>query len=239
MEYYDDRGYMWYGQVCNGVAYTIKQNDTLYSISRQYNVSVSDLIMANPFINVYNLRIGMEICIPTVVNEPTQPREYIRSVPPGMQPQMPPQMQPQVPEQTPSPVPQQPEQAPEQIPYQMPYEEQYQVPYEEPYQAPSQTPEQMPSPMPQAPQTPQVPQTPQTPRMSAETPGRNGTEQNNSDRYFSNYYNDCDTEKYDLRYNNVRYNNNNVHYRSKASSNPYSTLYNNRMNKGFYDRDRY
>ncbi len=44
--------------------YTIKAGDTLYSIAKQYNVSVCDLMMANKIRNPYNLRIGAKLCIP-------------------------------------------------------------------------------------------------------------------------------------------------------------------------------
>lgn len=53
---------------CRGFYYVIKEGDTLYNISRTYEVSVSDLIMANPYINVYNLQINDEICIPKAIN---------------------------------------------------------------------------------------------------------------------------------------------------------------------------
>jgi len=46
--------------------YEIKQGDTLYSISRRYNVDLSIIIAANPFINIYNLQIGDVICLPCI-----------------------------------------------------------------------------------------------------------------------------------------------------------------------------
>lgn len=48
------------------IYYEIRQGDTLYSISRKYNVDVNAIIMANPFINVYNLQVGDVICLPCV-----------------------------------------------------------------------------------------------------------------------------------------------------------------------------
>ena len=42
----------------------IEKGDTLYSLGKRYHVSVSDLMRANPYVNVYNLRIGEELCIP-------------------------------------------------------------------------------------------------------------------------------------------------------------------------------
>ena len=49
---------------CNGVLYTIQQGDTLYKLSRRYNVPLSTMMNANPNINVYNLQVGQQICIP-------------------------------------------------------------------------------------------------------------------------------------------------------------------------------
>ena len=48
------------------LSYEIKQGDTLYSISRRYNVNIDAIIKANPFINVYNLRIGDLINLPCI-----------------------------------------------------------------------------------------------------------------------------------------------------------------------------
>lgn len=48
---------------CSAV-HVIKEGDTLYKISRMHNVKVVDLLLANPYVNVYNLQIGDEICVP-------------------------------------------------------------------------------------------------------------------------------------------------------------------------------
>ncbi|PXV85373.1 LysM domain-containing protein [Lachnotalea glycerini] len=53
---------------CKGFYYIIKEGDTLYKISKAYEVSVSDLMLANPYVNVYNLQINDEICIPKAIN---------------------------------------------------------------------------------------------------------------------------------------------------------------------------
>lgn len=50
---------------CNGTKYVIKKGDTLYSISRKYDVPLALVLRANPYVDVYNLQIGQEICIPS------------------------------------------------------------------------------------------------------------------------------------------------------------------------------
>lgn len=49
---------------CDGMIYTIKKGDTLYSISRSKQVPLSMLLRANPYVDVYNLQVGDTICIP-------------------------------------------------------------------------------------------------------------------------------------------------------------------------------
>lgn len=46
------------------MVHVIRPGDTLYRLSREYGVKVSALMMANPFVDIYNLRIGDELCIP-------------------------------------------------------------------------------------------------------------------------------------------------------------------------------
>lgn len=49
---------------CRGIIHVIKAGDTLYTLSQKYHVSVTQLMYANPFVNIYNLQIGEELCIP-------------------------------------------------------------------------------------------------------------------------------------------------------------------------------
>lgn len=51
---------------CQGKIHVIEQGDTLYKLSRLYDVKLIDIMRLNPYVNVYNLQIGDEICIPTV-----------------------------------------------------------------------------------------------------------------------------------------------------------------------------
>ena len=57
---------------CNGIVHTIRRGDTLYLLSRHYNVSVNDIMNANRNVNIYNLRIGDQLCIP--VRREIEPR---------------------------------------------------------------------------------------------------------------------------------------------------------------------
>ena len=49
---------------CNGIIYTIKKGDTLYSLSTRFQVPLARILRANPYIDIYNLQIGDQICIP-------------------------------------------------------------------------------------------------------------------------------------------------------------------------------
>ncbi|WP_238722963.1 LysM peptidoglycan-binding domain-containing protein [Diplocloster agilis] len=56
------------GITCDGEMYVVKEGDTLYRISRQFGVNLASLMAANPYVNVYNLQEGDEICIPIFSN---------------------------------------------------------------------------------------------------------------------------------------------------------------------------
>ncbi len=49
---------------CIGFVHTIEKGDTLYLLGKKYNVRVSALIFANPYVDVYNLQPGDQLCIP-------------------------------------------------------------------------------------------------------------------------------------------------------------------------------
>lgn len=51
---------------CNGMVHVIKQGETLYQLSRKYRVPLALILRANPYVDVYNLQVGQEICIPMV-----------------------------------------------------------------------------------------------------------------------------------------------------------------------------
>ncbi len=59
-----------------GNYYVIRQGDTLYSIARRYNISLDDLLEANPGINASALAIGQVICIPLATPPVTCPTGF-------------------------------------------------------------------------------------------------------------------------------------------------------------------
>lgn len=52
---------------CRGVLHIVEAGDTLYKIGKKYGVPVSAIMYANPYVNIYNLQIGDEICVPVYV----------------------------------------------------------------------------------------------------------------------------------------------------------------------------
>ena len=50
--------------VCTGFMHTIRAGDTLYMLAKQYKITLDSLMKANPDLDPYNLRIGMQLCIP-------------------------------------------------------------------------------------------------------------------------------------------------------------------------------
>ncbi|MDO5127842.1 MAG: LysM domain-containing protein [Eubacteriales bacterium] len=67
-------------QTCNGTVHKIVAGDTLYKLSKQYGVRLIDILKENPYVNVYNLQIGDEVCIPTEVYEEEERRYYTAKV---------------------------------------------------------------------------------------------------------------------------------------------------------------
>ena len=63
---------------CKGYVHVVKAEDTLYKLARQYDVKLFDIMRLNPYVNVYNLQIGDEICIPTTPARPE--KNYVVNV---------------------------------------------------------------------------------------------------------------------------------------------------------------
>lgn len=51
-------------QYCRGEKHVVKEGDTLYQISRMHQVPLHLILRANPGVDVYNLQVGEEICVP-------------------------------------------------------------------------------------------------------------------------------------------------------------------------------
>lgn len=51
---------------CRGVLHIVEYGDTLYKIGKKYGVPLSRIMYANPYVNVYNLQVGDEICVPVM-----------------------------------------------------------------------------------------------------------------------------------------------------------------------------
>lgn len=49
---------------CHGLIHVVKEGDTLYKIANMHHVTVSELMYENPYVDVYQLRPGDEICVP-------------------------------------------------------------------------------------------------------------------------------------------------------------------------------
>ena len=65
---------------CKGTVHKVVAGDTLYKLSKLYGVRLIDILKENPYVNVYNLQPGDEICIPTEVYEEEERRYYTAKV---------------------------------------------------------------------------------------------------------------------------------------------------------------
>lgn len=55
---------------CRGYIHVVEPGDTLYKLARKYDVKLLEIMRLNPYVNVYNLQVGDEICIPTMASKP-------------------------------------------------------------------------------------------------------------------------------------------------------------------------
>lgn len=49
---------------CRGIIHVVREGDTLYTLGRRYHVPLTQIMYANPFVDIYNLQVGDELCIP-------------------------------------------------------------------------------------------------------------------------------------------------------------------------------
>jgi len=68
-------------EACYGFLHRIRKGDTLYLLSRMYGIPLWNILLANPYVNIYNLQIGDEICIPRKI----QPRSGMTDILQGVQ----------------------------------------------------------------------------------------------------------------------------------------------------------
>lgn len=52
-----------------GIIHIVKKGDTLYLLSRRYHVPLTEIMYANPYVDIYNLQIGDELSIPVSFKE--------------------------------------------------------------------------------------------------------------------------------------------------------------------------
>lgn len=57
---------------CDIRTYTVSEGDTLYMIAKNNGVTLKKLMDANPNLDLYNLEIGMALCIPDVLMAPVK-----------------------------------------------------------------------------------------------------------------------------------------------------------------------
>jgi len=50
----------------NGSIYTIVEGDSFYTLAQKYKIPLNSIIESNPEANPYDLKVGQEICIPTI-----------------------------------------------------------------------------------------------------------------------------------------------------------------------------
>ena len=66
---YDNDCYMEFMMECRGIIHVVKEGDTLYTLSRKYHVPLVQVMYANPFVDIYNLQVGDELCIPVSLRD--------------------------------------------------------------------------------------------------------------------------------------------------------------------------
>ena len=60
-----------------GMIHVVKPGDTLYLLGKKYGVTVSAIMYANPYADVYNLQAGDEILIPRIGEKRARGKEIL------------------------------------------------------------------------------------------------------------------------------------------------------------------
>ena len=66
-----------------GQPYVIRAGDTFFSLARRFNITVDELIRANPAVNPDELVIGQTICIPVPAAPPVCPGGFLYTITAG------------------------------------------------------------------------------------------------------------------------------------------------------------
>lgn len=61
---------------CRGIIHVVREGDTLYTLSRKYHVPLLQVMYANPFVDIYNLQAGDELCIPVSLRDNVQGMDF-------------------------------------------------------------------------------------------------------------------------------------------------------------------
>ncbi|MFA9463744.1 MAG: LysM peptidoglycan-binding domain-containing protein [Velocimicrobium sp.] len=64
-------------EYCEGKVHVVKEGDSLYKISKMYDMSLALIMRANPYVDVYDLKVGSEICIPVIMEKPEKQKRPI------------------------------------------------------------------------------------------------------------------------------------------------------------------
>ena len=59
------------------MVHKVVEGDTMYTIAKMHGVRLIDILKANPYVNVYNLQVGDEICVPADMNMEEDKRFYV------------------------------------------------------------------------------------------------------------------------------------------------------------------
>ena len=53
----------------SNMIHVVEPGDTLYRLGKKYGVTVTAILYANPYVDVYNMQVGDEIYIPRVKDQ--------------------------------------------------------------------------------------------------------------------------------------------------------------------------
>ncbi len=57
---------------CKGTIYVVQPGDTMYKIAKKYRINMETIMQNNPYLNVFNLKPGDEMCLPLKTSMPIE-----------------------------------------------------------------------------------------------------------------------------------------------------------------------